>query len=107
MKGYRPPPGKCPCCSAKAILYAALHHYDQLLHTQGDDIVVDLGIIRILRELSGLTAVSAYGEIVMIARDDTDELDLIKPGRWVHTLAEIRRDMEGRFGKVLGTGQVH
>jgi hypothetical protein len=103
---YRPPPGKCPCCLAKGILMSALTNCnDVLFEEDGNIIVADFGIVRIRSHLAGRISVHSYGQEVM--RVTPDELEVIKPGRWINTLVAIRADLDGRFGRIADQGHVH
>ena len=83
---YRAPPGKCPCCLAKAILLNALTNCNDVLFKEDGNIVVaDFGIVRIRSHLEGRISVHSYGQEVL--RMAPDDLEVIKPGRWINTLA--------------------
>jgi len=103
---YRAPPGKCPCCLAKGIMLSALNNCDDVLSEEDDGTVVvaDFGIVQVRHDLDGRYSVHSYGQEVM--RMTPDDLEVIKPGRWINTMVAIKADLEGRFGKV-DTGHKH
>jgi hypothetical protein len=112
---------ECPCCNCRKVMLHVLEHEAALNENTGgpvlyhpedfiDRAVVDFGILQLVSFADGSVHVLSYGEEVFRMWPDSErgegDFDIVRPGRWIGTLASIQADLAERFGPVsLGDGR--